>query len=419
MRERKAVYISALNVFNIRCFHEGKLNLSGNETALWRKWTVILGDNATGKTTLLQALASFNLVKDNHYGKLQDYDEFYYPLGRDWGEGYTSCELEVVIENQEIVNIYYDNDFEGSSSSTHNEPNINNLIVYGYGSQRHMSSRAISDNKDHSPNTLFDENAKLINAEEWLLQLDYIASKPSDVQNYAAQRRTKVELILKEVLPDIDEIKFGELTKENLKPTVEFKSPYGWVNIHELSLGYKTMVAWVVDLAARMFERYPDSDNPLAEPAIVLVDEIDLHLHPKWQRKIFEYLDELFPKTQFIVTAHSPLVVQSAPKDANIVLLRREGDHVVIDQDIKSVNKWRIDQILTGLFGVESSWSKEITDLLKERTELIQKGELSHEEKDRLDELNNMAHNLPTSDNKEDNEAMDIIRRAAELLKNK
>jgi len=180
------------------------------------------------------------------------------------------------------------------------------------------------------------------------------------------------------------------------------------------------MVAWLVDLAARMFDYYPESPNPLTEPAIVLVDEIDLHLHPKWQRKIFNYLSEKFPKTQFIVTAHSPLIVQSAPNDANIVLLRKEGDHVVIDNDIKNVQNWRIDQIMSSdLFGIESSRSPEIEKTLQERKTLLQKTELSPQEQQRLNELNQQIRNLPTAENPEDIEAMDIIRRAAEYLRKK
>src|SRR5207247_4303505 len=66
------------------------------------------------------------------------------------------------------------------------------------------------------------------------------------------------------------------------------------------------------DLASRLVERYPDSPDPLAEPAVVLVDEIDLHLHPQWQRKLMGFLSARFPSTQFIATAHSPLVVQAA-----------------------------------------------------------------------------------------------------------
>jgi predicted ATP-binding protein involved in virulence len=178
------------------------------------------------------------------------------------------------------------------------------------------------------------------------------------------------------------------------------------------------MIAWVVDLAARMFARYPDSDNPLSEPAVVLVDEIDLHLHPKWQRDIFRYLSERFPNTQFIVTAHSPLIVQAAPEDANIVVLRKEGDTVVIDQEVENVRKWRIDQILTSdLFGLDSTRSPEVTGQMQERVELLSKTSLSPEEHDRLKVLNELAASLPTADTPTDIEAMEIIRKAAAYLK--
>jgi predicted ATP-binding protein involved in virulence len=267
--------------------------------------------------------------------------------------------------------------------------------------------------------TLFNENARLINAEEWLLQLDYAASKDSKIKSFAINKRDQVKQILIDLLPDINNIRFTLPTKEDLKPSVEFETSFSWVSIHRLSLGYKTMVAWMVDLAARMFERYPDSSNPLAEPAIVLVDEIDLHLHPKWQRKIFDYLSDKFPQTQFIVTAHSPLVVQSAPKDANIVLLRKEGDHVVIDNDLESVQNWRLDQILTSdLFGLDSARGPEAEKKLAERKTLLGKNSLSKEEKIRLDELNSYANRLPTAYRQEDIEAMSIVREAAEYIKN-
>lgn len=102
-----------------------------------------------------------------------------------------------------------------------------------------------------------------------------------------------------------------------------------WVSMRELSLGYQTMTAWIVDLASRMFEAYADSEDPLKESAVVLVDELDLHLHPRWQRQITAHLDALFARVQFIVTAHSPLIVPA--ETVNVAVLRREGDHVVID----------------------------------------------------------------------------------------
>jgi predicted ATP-binding protein involved in virulence len=171
-----------------------------------------------------------------------------------------------------------------------------------------------------------------------------------------------------------------------------------------------------VDFASRMFDRYPESRNPLAEPAVVLVDEIDLHLHPKWQRTLMGYLSERFPNTQFIATAHSPLVVQAAT-DANIVLLRREGDHVIIDKKDESVRGWRADQILTSLFELESARSEEVEKLLKERAEILSKSRLTKKDRARLAELEEDIGALPTGETPEEMEAMDIIRRAAQRLK--
>lgn len=417
------VYFLKLEIENLRCFGEKTtLDLSdGNGN--WKKWTVILGDNGTGKTTILQILVTLEMKKkripeDTNKFEYTPSTFHYFTNESDFSPnkfGLAKCHFYGLTDK---VYIEFVNN-KAYSTSAHFDKKLENLRCFGYGANRIMSTTSLSDIKSNNSETLFNDEAKLINAEEWLLQLDYIASKDSDVKEFAQQRREQVKQILLNLLPDIDEIRFTTPTKESLKPSLEFKTPFDWVTIHQLSLGYKTMVAWMVDLAARLFERYPDSDNPLAEPAIVLVDEIDLHLHPKWQRKIFDYLSDKFPQTQFIVTAHSPLVVQSAPKDANIVVLRREGDQVVIDNDIKSVQNWRLDQILSSdLFGIESARGSETEKWLQERTTLLQKKSLNADEKARLDDLNNKAANLPTADTPEDIEAMEIIRKAADFLKN-
>ena len=422
------VYFLKLEIENVRCFGEKTtLDLSDGK-GNWKKWTVILGDNGTGKTTLLQILSLFEIEKQaigkrslpSHefsylHAIFRSKSKFTFNINKPTS---IKCHLYRLPARSDSIHVYFESVTE-IGATIYPDKKLENLKCFGYGANRIMSTGSLSDIKSNNSETLFNDEAKLINAEEWLLQLDYTASKDSDVKEFAQQRREQVKQILLNLLPDIDEIRFTTPTKENLQSTVEFKTPFDWVTIHQLSLGYKTMVAWMVDLAARMFERYPDSDNPLAEPAIVLVDEIDLHLHPKWQRKIFDYLSDKFPQTQFIVTAHSPLVVQSAPKDANIVVLRRESDHVVIDNDVKSVRNWRLDQILSSdLFGIESARDPETEKWLQERTTLLQKKSLNAHEKERLEELNNKAANLPTADTPEDIEAMEIIRKAADYLKN-
>ncbi len=196
------------------------------------------------------------------------------------------------------------------------------------------------------------------------------------------------------------------------------KTPYGWVRVGELSLGYRTLMAWVIDFAARMLARYPDRDNPLAEPAVCLVDEVDLHLHPTWQRELIGFLDERFPNTQFIVTAHSPLVVQAA-EQANIAVLRRhEGeDFVTIHNDLDAIRGWRVDQILTSdLFGLDGSRAPRVNELMRERARLLGQSTLDEADQQRVAELDEQLDSLPYGDNRVDQEAWDIVRKFARTL---
>jgi predicted ATP-binding protein involved in virulence len=286
-----------------------------------------------------------------------------------------------------------------------------------------MATGALEEREINKLRSLFTEEAELPNAEEWLLQTDYAAKseKPK-----AKRRLEEIEEVLANpdsgILPDVDDLRFAEQEGETSPPRVEFHTPYGWVTIDQLSLGYRTMIAWVVDLARRLFERYPESDNPLAEPAVCLVDEIDLHLHPKWQRKIIDFLSERFPNTQFIVTAHSPLVVQAA-EDANIALLERveveDGDdYVEIENNPARIRNWRVDQILTSdLFDLDSARPPKADKLMQEREEILAKEELTEDDEERLDEIEEELGDLPTGETPDDIEAMNLIRQAARELK--
>jgi hypothetical protein len=216
------------------------------------------------------------------------------------------------------------------------------------------------------------------------------------------------------VLPDVSKVRIGN--QKDDYPVVEAETPYGWVCVSDLSLGYRTLIAWMVDLASRFLERFEESKNPLAEPAIVLVDEIDLHLHPKWQRTLMTYLSELFPSTQFIATAHSPLVVQGA-EGANIVVLRREEDHVRIEISPEEIKNWRIDQILTSdLYGLPSARPPHLDTLLEERRQILTKAELTAVDRQTLDDLEKNIGQLPGGESPDELRAMQLIERAAREL---
>ena len=100
-------------------------------------------------------------------------------------------------------------------------------------------------------------------------------------------------------------------------------------DILQLSQGERSLLALVADIAYRLAIMNPTSEDPLHGKGIVLIDEIDLHLHPRWQRSVIRNLQTTFPNCQFIITTHSPLVV-SDPQEVQVFLLE-EGSTRELD----------------------------------------------------------------------------------------
>lgn len=161
--------------------------------------------------------------------------------------------------------------------------------------------------------------------------------------------------------------------------------------IERMSDGYRIMVALVADIASRMAEGNPSEQcsgikDPLDGNGIVLIDEIDLHLHPKLQRVIIGKLTKIFPNVQFIVSTHSPNVVIGALDFVQIVKL----DHGRIDSQIRpdQYDKYDISLLLlSDLFGVDNVRTQEFKNLEEEEDKLLAKDSLSEEELARLKEL--------------------------------
>lgn len=110
-----------------------------------------------------------------------------------------------------------------------------------------------------------------------------------------------------------------------------------------------------------MFDRYPHSDNPLKEAAVVIIDEIDIHLHPKWQRSLLHDLSEFFPNTQFIVSTHSPLIVQSI-EGINLYVLKRDKEtNGIIAERKENTNweGWQMEEILGEIMDVDNCYTSE------------------------------------------------------------
>ena len=278
-------------------------------------------------------------------------------------------------------------------------------FLLSYGASRRMNKKSylkyIETNDLKS--SLFDETIELINVEEWFIE-KFLKTKFSDekIKKKVENQLEIVKNLLIEILPDVVAIDIKPLKEVNDKFKVEVKISSDWINLRDLSYGYQTISALIVDISANMMDKYYESDNPLKEPVIILIDEIDLHLHPKWQRTVIDKLSYFFPKAQFIVTAHSPLIVQASEGvNANIVVCRKEDDRVIIDNKPENVKGWRVDQILTSdLFEVESSRSKSAQEVMNEYLLLKGKDKLTERDNQKLKKLipniQNVFHDIPS-----------------------
>ena len=248
----------------------------------------------------------------------------------------------------------YDYEFEASGFIAKITPHsiYKFLSIDGYGVIRTIESKGISSEKKGSFNTenLFN-NSNLINFEDWLFQLDYAAKNN---QEKAAQRRDILQGVLTcDIFPEINKIKF--ISDEKLNNYIDFQTNDGWFRLSELGYGYQATLSWMADFCKKMFDRYPESKNPLKEPAVLLIDEIYLHLHPHWQRGLIKSLSSIFPQTQFIVTTHSPFIIQSM-ENVNLYTLNRVGDHTEVKHlGNKSYIGWRIEEILSEVMGLEEN----------------------------------------------------------------
>lgn len=444
------MYYLSLEIQNIKCFGERQtLNLS-NKNGGPAPWTLLIGDNGVGKTTLLQCIAWMKPCEDQDpeqkkEGKitvkpvldnLEDISE-YEKLFRNGGliKSYVGAKLCDDIDldansvPQEKIQ-YHGLTIEGKNGelkkldpnygyvAEFNEPNL-----FPYGANRHMGYDNLEKPEIVDPvYNLFSEAGDLYDAERVLLNLDYQA-RIDGSDSPAEKILNKIKKLLVDLLPDLEDEGAIHITGPKILPGTKARGgvlidmPYGRVPISALSLGYKTMFAWAVELALRLFDQNPESENPLAQPAVVLVDEIDLHLHPTWQRTVRSYLQEHFPNTQFICTAHSALMAQ-ASENENVVVLRRVGDEVHIDNSPFLIEGWRVDQILASdLFGMPSKLSYKIEQLQDKRYKLLNKEGRTQDEERELNQIDEFIINLPVSDNPDDIEALRIIREAAATIK--
>ncbi len=129
------------------------------------------------------------------------------------------------------------------------------------------------------------------------------------------------------------------------------------LEFNQLSDGYKSILIWVSDLIVKLSKVQARVTSTKDFEGVVLVDEIDLHLHPKWSYSIVAKLRNWFPKIQWIFTTHSPIITLAASPDAVFYKLYKENGEIKVSQPIKKLNMtanslltsllWRLDSFTT------------------------------------------------------------------------
>ncbi|MFN8348181.1 MAG: AAA family ATPase [Spirosomataceae bacterium] len=371
-QETQGIYLSKVTIKDFNCF-QGEQEISFTRpNGFYQQWNVILGNNNTGKTTILRLLGGLSAEVYNSIGSKNTIGVMPIILLHQqnlWHSLNTTKPFSIKAELQEVVLQtfkpvkfnwrYFLNDknkinTNGFSPQGNEFDIIKELQCYGYGISRKMKISNLSEPSiEENIRGLFYDDYELANAEEWLLQLDYGAK--NGISNALTVLNKLKTVLTNGLLPDAKGIELKSELDPNtnsIKNYALFDTDYGKVRLKGLGYGYQATMAWVVDLAKKLFERYPTLDNPLTGAAIVLVDEIDLHLHPDWQRKIISHLSGIFPNVQFVVTAHSPLIVQSAENVNLIILEKGEDNQTHIRQEFGTFRGWTIEEILQDLMGL-------------------------------------------------------------------
>lgn len=292
-----------------------------------------LGENGDGKTLMLQAILI--AVKRYYIEQIAD-------------KSNVGQILEYIDENKKLQ-------LKTSIATLDNQKQEQKIYlenIYAYGTNRNQSSSKedLNFDKEGFLTLFYDDTYKLLNPVSWL----------KDVKLEEGRSPLTID-IAKDLLEDLldgnveIELDGSEVKFTDIRFTERETQRLGF---NQLSDGYKSVMTWVVDLVSRLAKKQPEVTRLQDYKGVVLVDEIGLHLHPKWEAKLVARLRYWFENIQFFFTTHSPVLVLNASKDAVFYRLYKEDGVSKISEKFycKDFSDLRLNSLATShLFGLDSS----------------------------------------------------------------
>lgn len=319
------MFLRGLELRNIRSIKY--LELSIERGGVPRRWTLLLGENGTGKSTVLRAAALLLAGSDALVELLREPDAWI-------RQGETEALIAGVVQTaegeQRSLRLTLRRGQGVSEMLLSNREGLEPLdralkhaqrsyLTVGYGASRRSNLDARSFKARSAPPraqsvaTLFAGDAALVPVQSWAMEADY--------RTDGAARGSIFEAFEK-LLPGMRVRGIDKARGQLL-----FDTPDGVIALEHLSDGYQNMAAWCGDLLYRITEVFGDYREPLKARGLLLLDEIDLHLHPVWQRRLRSFLDDTLPNLQILATTHSPLTTQQCDEGELFALQRDErGD---------------------------------------------------------------------------------------------
>lgn len=408
-KDRKTGRLKRVLLQNIGTFDELELDLEA-------RWNILLGDNGVGKSTILKAIA---------VGICGDESQLF--AHRLIKSGQNEAKIVLETDRKKYVTKLFRKNGGVKIKTIGRLLDSEGWLVMGFPPLRTVSwerskgpqleerkSRPTYD--DILPLVTGYPDPRMDRLKQWIVNLDYYRVKSEKEDEKAGEEYGK---LLHEFFLIVNQLTRGvslQLKGVDLKTRqVMVVTDDGEVPIEAVSQGTTSLIGWIGILMQRLYEVYGHTADPREQFALVLIDEIDAHMHPQWQQSLVPDLEEIFPNIQFIATTHSPLIVGSM-QPHEVFTLRRDPEtpnRVTVEKVKQSFRGWRADQILTGpLFNLESSREPDTRKLLMRYTQLAARDTLSEDEQIELrDAAQKLKIRLPsTAERNEARKASEMIR---------
>ncbi|ALB43275.1 MULTISPECIES: AAA family ATPase [unclassified Anabaena] len=350
------MHIQKVIIKNFRCFEHLEVNLDPDIN-------IFVGNNGSGKSALLDGIAAamfasyircIQLIESIRYQQTNPFSQEDFSVKQKENQQKHYAEFTVsttdfldwrivyekkFIYNKEDIstavtgislseeaNKEFFAELQNKCDTLKNDPKSELSVIGYYKSDRNLTNLEYQENISNLPLDRFDSlknalsaTANFTDLATWFFWREYEELREGKNQkdiNFELPDLKQIRKAISTIIAPNARVYFSGATSAKLM--VEWTMETGEKRellLSQLSAGYRNMLALVMDFARRLAQANPHMENPLSAEAILMIDELDLHLHPTWQQNIIPDLKKVFPNTQIIATTHSPEVVTTVKQN--------------------------------------------------------------------------------------------------------